>query len=173
MANDVQLCCNSCDTCQRVNSRMPKQRPELHPIPVTDVWNQIGIDIVGPLPETVRGNKYIITVTDYFSKWPEAGPLADKSAGGVANFMFSLFCRHGWPKIVISDQGREFVSAVSRNLFEKTGVDHRISSEYHFQTNGLDERTNQTLVKSLIKLSSSTTDWDLNIEVALYAYRIS
>ena len=161
------------DTCQRVNPRMPKQRPELHPIPVTDVWNQIGIDIVGPLPETVRGNKYIITVTDYFSKWPEAGPLPDKSAVGVANFMFSLFCCHGWPKIVISDQGREFVNAVSRNLFEKTGVDHRISSAYHPQTNGLDEQTNQTLVKSLIKLSSSTTDWDLNIEVSLYAYRIS
>ena len=47
-----------------VNPTMPKQRPELHPIPVTNVWNQIGIDIVGPHPETVRGNKYIITVTD-------------------------------------------------------------------------------------------------------------
>ena len=78
MANDVQVYCNSCDTCQRVNPRLPKQRQELHPIPVTDVWNQIGIDIVGPLPETVRGNKYIITVTDYFSTWPEAGPLLDK-----------------------------------------------------------------------------------------------
>ena len=66
-----------------------------------------------------------------------------------------------------------FVNAVSRYLFEKTGVDHRISSAYHPQTNGLNERTNQTLVKSLIKLSFSTTDWDLIIEVALYAYRIS
>ena len=65
------------------------------------------------------------------------------------------------------------MNAVSRYLFEKTGVDHRISSAYHPQTNGLNERTNQTLVKSFIKLSSSTTDWDLIIEVALYAYRIS
>ena len=97
MANDVQLYCNSCDTCQRVNPRMPKQRLQLHLMPVTDVWNQIGIEIVGPLPETVRGNKNIITVTEYFSKWPKAGPLSDKSAVGVANFMFSLFCRHGWP----------------------------------------------------------------------------
>ena len=61
---------------------------------------------VGPLPETPRGNKYIITATDYFSKWPEAAPLRDKTAVGVADFLFALFCRHGWPERIISDQGR-------------------------------------------------------------------
>ena len=66
---------------------------------------------VGPLPETSRGNKYIITA---FSKWPEAAPLRDKTAVGVADFLFSLFCRHGWPERIISDQGMEFVNAVSR-----------------------------------------------------------
>ena len=121
--------CKSCDTCQRVNNKLGKTTAELHPIPVTAVWDQIGIDLIGiaivwkclcelllagPLPETSRGNKYIITATDYFSKWPEAGPLKDKTAIGVADFLFSLFCRHGWPKKIISDQGREFVNAVSR-----------------------------------------------------------
>ena len=173
MAKDIQQFCRSCDVCQRVNPKMSRQRPELHPIPVTDVWNHIGIDLVGPLPETIRGNKYIITATDYFSKWPEAAPLPDKTAVGVANFLFSLFCRHGWPKFLSSDQGREFVNAVSHCLFQLTGIEQRISSPYHPQTNGLDERTNQTLVKSLIKLSSSQNDWDLNIDAALYAYRIS
>ena len=71
---------------------------------------------VGPLTETPRGNKYIITATDYFSKWPEAAPLPDKTAVGVADFLFSLFCRHGWPERIISDQGREFVNAVSRYI---------------------------------------------------------
>lgn len=140
---------------------------------MTDVWNHIGVDIVGPLPETARGNKYIVTATDYFSKWPEAAPLPDKTALGVANFLFSLFCRHGWPKYLSSDQGREFVNGVVKCLFELTKVEHHISSAYHPQTNGLDERTNQTLVTSLIKLSSSQTDWDMNIDAVLYAYRIS
>ncbi len=70
--------------------------------------------IAGPLPVTSKGNKYIITTTDYFSKWPEAGALPDKTATGVADFLFSIFCHHGWPKRIISDQGREFVNAVSR-----------------------------------------------------------
>ena len=86
-------------------NKFTKQHPELHPIPVSDVWKQIGIDLIGPLPETESGNKYIITATDYFSKWPEAAPLQDKTALGVAEFLFSLFCRHGWPEIVLSDQG--------------------------------------------------------------------
>lgn len=132
-----------------------------------------GVDLVVPLPETVRGNKCIVTATDYFSKRPEAASFPDKTAVGMANFLFSLFCHHGWPRILSSDQGREFVNAVSRCLFEITGVEQRISSAYHPQTNGLDERTNQILVKSLVKLSSSQRDWDLNIDTALYAYRIS
>ena len=131
MTNDVHEYCKSCDTCQRTNHKMTKQRPELHPIPVTDVWKQIGIDLVGPLPETPRRNKYIVTVTDYFTKWPEAAPLPDKTACGVANFLFSLFCCHGWPDIVISDQGREFINEVSRYLFQQTGVEHRMTSAYH------------------------------------------
>jgi hypothetical protein len=68
-----------------VNNRLGKTKAELHPIPVAgDVWKQIGIDLIGPFPETRRGNKYIITITDYFSKWPEAGALPDKTAIGVA-----------------------------------------------------------------------------------------
>ncbi len=63
----------------------------------------------GPLPVTPRGNKYIATVTYYFSKWPEAAPLFDKTAVGVANFLFKLFCHYGWPEVIISDQGREFI----------------------------------------------------------------
>ena len=60
-----------------------------------------------------------------------------------------------------------------RCLFDLTGVEHRISSPYHPQTNGLDERTNQTLMRALIKFSEAKVDWDLNIDAALYAHRIS
>ena len=52
---------------------------------------QIGIDLVGPLPETARGNRYIITLVDYFSKWQEAEPLPNKSANSVALFLYKIF----------------------------------------------------------------------------------
>lgn len=54
---------------------------------------QVGIDLIGPLPVTPRGNKYVVTLVDYFSKWPEASALPDKNATGVAHFIYELFCR--------------------------------------------------------------------------------
>ena len=63
----------SCDVCQCVECKFDKPALSLHPVPVKlGAWQQIGADLVGPLPETPLGNKYIMTVTDYFSKWPEA-----------------------------------------------------------------------------------------------------
>jgi hypothetical protein len=50
----------------------------------------MGMDLIGPLPETARGNRYIITLTDYFSKWAEAAPLPSKHAEGVAKFIYSV-----------------------------------------------------------------------------------
>lgn len=55
---------------------------------------QVGIDLIGPLPRTERGNKYIVTLVDYFLKWPEAEALPDKSANSVAQFLYKMMCRY-------------------------------------------------------------------------------
>lgn len=81
------------------------------------MWDTIGVDLIGPLPLTSRGNKYIITVSDYFSKWPEATALPDKGAVGVAEFLYKCFTRHGCCRVKITDQGREFVNKVC--VYEK------------------------------------------------------
>ena len=60
-------------------------------IPVTpSPFCQLGMNMIGPLPETPRGNKYIVTLTDYFSKWAEAAPLPSKHAEAVARFIYSV-----------------------------------------------------------------------------------
>ena len=60
-------------------------RPELHPVPVHTPWHHIGLDFVGPIsPVSTQGNKYILTVSDYFSKWVCAFALPNKEAPGVA-----------------------------------------------------------------------------------------
>ena len=81
----------SCDKCQRNNKKLKKAAGGLHPIPVEPkLWHQVGMDFIGPMPETPRGNRYIITLTDYFSKWAEAAALPDKTANGVAKFIYSM-----------------------------------------------------------------------------------
>eukprot|EP00731_Ephydatia_muelleri_P028242 Em0019g1115a len=71
-----------------MNPKFIKSNAMLHPVPVrAQVWHKVGIDLIGPLPLIAKGNKYIVTLLDYFNKWPEASPLPNKTAIGVANFM--------------------------------------------------------------------------------------
>ena len=89
----------SCTTCQRVNNRMERPAHSLHPIEVNSPWHRIGIDLIGPLPLTTSGNSYIVTCSDYFTKWPEAAAIPDKLAATVAKFLYQLITRHGSPTI--------------------------------------------------------------------------
>ena len=90
------------------------------------------------------------------------------------SFLYKLICRHGCPEIIQSDQGREFVNQVQSHLFQLTGVNHRISSAYHPQMNGLDERMNQTITRVLSKyINDDQDDWDKLLDPILFAYRTS
>ena len=158
MVDDIDNFVTKCDICQRFVRKFNKKHTELHPIIVKDeVWDRIGVDLIG-----TRGNRYIMTFTGCFSKWPEAPALKTKDADGVAAFLYQLMTRHDVANIVMSDQGREFVASVNKTLFELTDTDRRISSAYHPQTNGLDEGMNQTLTKSLLKLVGKNKD---NMEI--------
>lgn len=72
----------------------------------------VGIDLIDAPRTSQSGNKYLLTQTDYFTKYVEAIPLPDKSADSVAKGLYSTYCRHGAPVHIISDQGREFVNQV-------------------------------------------------------------
>ena len=64
---------------------MSTDRPELHPIPVHSPWHHVGIDFVGPVsPASVCGNQYMLTLSDYFTKWVEAVLLPNKEPPEVA-----------------------------------------------------------------------------------------
>ena len=105
---------------------------------------------------------------------PEAQALPTKSAEEVAHFLLSLITWLGCFHVCISDQGREFVNSLNEKLFEIAGVEHQVSSAYHPQTNGLDERMNQTLTKAIVKyINTEQDDWDEHIESVLFSYRTS
>ena len=80
----------TCDICQRVNRKMVISTPDLHPVPVKAPCFHIGIDIVGPLPTSLKGNQYILTISNYFSKFTEAIPLSSKNADGVSAALFKV-----------------------------------------------------------------------------------
>lgn len=74
-----------------MNRKITTGTPQLHPIPVKSPWYQLGMDFIGPLSPTADdGSRYILTITDYFTKWVEAIATADKSAASVAAALFKV-----------------------------------------------------------------------------------
>ena len=75
-----------CAICQRMNKKLNTERPELHPIPVKSPMYHIGIDFVGPIsPTSLTGNRYILTVSDYFTRFRWANALPTKEARNVVS----------------------------------------------------------------------------------------
>ncbi len=107
MKNDVKSYIQTCDQYQRWGKTTDEN--ELHLIKIKEPFYQWGIDIVGPLTETSRGNKYIVVTIDYFTKYPKARALFNANAKSVANFIYEdIICRHRCPRKIISDRGTHF-----------------------------------------------------------------
>ena len=164
----------SCEQCQKVNPcGFDKEKSELHPIPVKSVWNHIEIDLI-TMPTSKNDNKYkyILTVIDIFSKWATAFPISDKKAETIACHLYKLFLDKGFPKIISSDQGREFINDTFEKLTKLNKVEHRVSSAYHPQTQGLVERFNQTLQNMLLKMlgGEDQSGWDVYLDECVYCY---
>ena len=84
---------------------------ELNPVKVEpQVWYLVGMDLIGPFQPTAEGNRYVLTMTDYFSKYVEGVAIPDKTALSVARAIYKVYCRHGAPSCIISDQGKEFTN---------------------------------------------------------------
>jgi hypothetical protein len=170
MYEDIKEYVKTCDSCQRRGG--PSKNNELHPIPPHSPFYQIGIDFIGPLPITPRGNRYIIVAVDMFTKWPEARAVAEATASQVALFLYEeIICRHGCPMKILSDRGSHFNNVMIKELMDKFGIKHHNSTPYHPQTNGQVERFNKTLKESLAKIIEEQTEWDLHIAPVLFAYR--
>ena len=171
---DVSNYVQKCNGCQKQRSLSPNVTNELHSVPVSpNVMKQVGADLCS-LPEGEDGCCHLIVCIDYFSKWTEAKPIKDKTAVTVVQFLYELMRRHGCVEIQINDQGREFVNAVSTNLHELTGIEQRVTSACHPQSNGLVERQNRTIKNALVKvLNEKPTEWPYIIEGILFAHRVS
>ena len=134
----------------------------------------MGIDLIGPFNVAAQGNRFILTCTCLWSKFPVAYAIPDKSAASVASKLVKMFWQHGPPQRIITDNGREFVDHCSDSLFEKFGVRQAVTLAHHPQTNGQDERTNQTLKRRLSKLVNEQQDnWDEDLDAILFGIRSS
>ena len=86
-------------------------------LPSGELFEVVGIDLLGPLPKTGRQNQHIIVLTDYGTRWVEAKAIRTANADTVAKFLLeSIFLRYGAPRVMISDRGVQFMSELVQSL---------------------------------------------------------
>ena len=172
MTMDVKEVCQACPTCQLAAPATLKRAP-LHPLPIIRTpFDRIAMDIFGPLRRTRSGNKYVLVIMDYATKWPEAFPLCNITSETIIECLIEVTSRLGVPKEVLSDNGTNFVSTMMRQFCDRTGIHQIKTSPYHPQTDGMVERFNSTLKCLLRKLTQKgTMEWDKCLPFILWAYR--
>ena len=175
MAQDVQMWVGHCEVCARRGTRPPKQGL-LQQEEVCCPGERVSVDIAGPLTESTQGNRFIIVMTDHFTKWTEAVATRDHTAPTVARVLVDVWVsRYGCPLTLHSDQGREFESALFQEVCRLLRVNKTRTCPYRPQSNGQVERHNRTIGNMLCKVLAevSHSDWDRFLQEVMMAYRTS
>lgn len=161
MNTDISEWSRTCTDCQTSKIQTHFHVPPI-PIPVPEQrFAHINIDIVGPLPRAVNGTKYLLTVVDRFSRYPEAYPLVTITAEDVAVTLWrEWFTRFGIPEKVYTDQGVQFESSLFKTFCKILGTEHIKTLPYNPRANGLVERFHRTL-KAAIMARNNTWYEDL------------
>jgi len=112
--------------------------------------SHVHTDLVGLLLASSLGYTHLFTVVDRSTRWPEAVPLAcTTTADCVEAFLNGWVSRFGVPAVVTSDRGVQFTSSVWSGLCQKLGINHKLTTAYHPQANGLVERFHRQLKEAL------------------------
>ena len=173
--HEVRQAQRRCEACARYKKPQNPRQGQLQPMVVGEPWERIGIDITGPHLTSARGNSYILTVIDHFSKWVELFPIRNQEASTVAKILVDrIICQHGCPIQILTDQGPNFESDLFRELNRMLDIDKVRTSAYKPSTNGNIERFHSTLHAMMAKLvDSKHRHWDEWLPHIAFAYRTS
>jgi len=171
---DVADFCRTCDICQKTVHKGSVHKVPLGKMPVIDVpFKRVAVDIVGPIdPPTEGGHRYILTLVDYATRYPEAIPLKKITAESVAEALVSMYSRYGIPDEILSDRGTQFMSECMKEVSRLLGIRQLATTPYHPMCNGLVEKFNGTLKTMLRRMvSEQPKQWHRYIDALLFAYR--
>ncbi|XP_075303189.1 gypsy retrotransposon integrase-like protein 1 isoform X2 [Opisthocomus hoazin] len=151
VTNDVKQWVYACQHCQ-VAKNTTTTAPKTHPIRAEDPWTAVAIDLLGPFNVTNRSHKYVIIMTDLFTRWAVILPLQDTSAAEIAKAIINVFFLYGPPQKMPIDQGNELV----------------------YQTDDVNERTCKTIKAFLNRYCTDhPNDWDEHLSAIAYAFNLT
>ncbi len=150
----VRRACNACQVCEQVKAVQLTPRAPLQPILSGYPNQRLGLDIMGPFPQSRTGIVYLLVMVDFFTKWVGAAPLPNQEARTVAEAVFTHWVvRYGTPDTIHTDQGSNFESRLVYKMCLLAGIQKTRTTPYHPQGNGQTERTNRSLLTTLRSLA--------------------
>ena len=173
LKGDVELWCKRCDQCAFRKMSQGKRKAPLRQYQVGMPLERVAMDVIGPLPETERGNKYILVIGDYFSKWKEGYAMPNQEAETVADhFVKEFICRFGIPYQLHTDQGRNFESELFQQMCSRLGIEKTRTTPGRPESDGMVERFNRTLEAMLsMFVAENQWDWDEFLPMLIMAHR--
>ena len=166
----------SCMQCAKHNYRRTKLpgKMDVNPTP-NEVMGLMGMDFWGPMDQpSARGNRYVITMTDYLSKFVFAKAVKANSAQEASEFFLSVCYQYGAPTKLITDQGTHFVAELITTIINSCNTTHVLATPYHPTSNAQTERFNATFAPALAKLvNEQKENWDDMLQPVIYAYNTS
>ena len=170
---DVTLHCTICDKC---NIRKPPARRDRAPMQSYVVGipgERVAMDILGPFPVSSNGAKYILVVGCYFTRYIEAYALPDQESITIARvFVNEFVSRFGVPRIVHTDQGRNFESKLFKDMCSLMGIQKTRTCAFNPKSDGMIERMNRTILSMLAKyVNVNQKNWHEPLPLLMMAYR--
>ena len=172
---DVTRWCAKCSVCAGRKGKPNPRKAPLTQLPTGAPFDRIALDILDTHKPTSKGYRYVLVISDYFTKYTDAFPLRRHTAKAVAHILLHRWIfYHTVPKTIHSDQGKEFESAVFRNLTTMLQAEKIRTAPYRPQSDGQVERMNRTILGMLSAfVSERGTDWDTYLPYVMMAYRTS
>ncbi|XP_077538135.1 uncharacterized protein LOC144150167 [Haemaphysalis longicornis] len=172
MDRNVEEHVKHCHVCQLADKSAKPHVAPLQPVEWPEgPWQKLGMDIVGPLD--VSYPRFLVTLVDYYSKWPEVLGTNSISTEDVIKLLDSSFSREGLPEFLVTDNGPQFVSKQMQEYLKEKGIRHVFSSNYYPQANGQIERFNRVLKEHLQVARLEGKDASKSITQFLGSYRVT
>ena len=170
--SDVEEWLLACKECQMMKTDNLKHEP-LNPLPPVNAFERWGIDLIGRLPTTNDGNRWIITAIDYAIKYPVARAVKEGTTSEIGKFIYEeILCRFGCPQEIVTDRRANFSANVSESYLLECKIRHSLTSAYHPRSNGMVEKFNGFLGSMITKFCRGHINkWDQYVDQALLACR--
>lgn len=173
LSSDVKNYVRTCHICTCIKpGKNPSDVPQ-RPHQPTKPWQTIALDLMGPYPRSPRGKRFLLVVTDMFSRWVEAFPLGNSETHTIlATLEEQIFPRWGFPRSILSDNAPQFSGTKWRDRLESLGIECWTTAIYHPQANPT-ERRNQEIKKAfrVDLFDKGHQNWEKSVPQILFNLR--